>query len=316
MKDIQKFWKRVRKLPNVVGYSQILEPRIRQGRAYPEEMCFRVYVSKKVIENLLIPKDIIPKSLGATPVDVVEVGKIKALELDPKKEYRPCPAGVSIGHKSITAGTLGYFALKDDKILLLSNNHVLSNSNAASPGDEIYQPGPADGGTKQNTIATLHSFIPLKFSEYSCPFRQAIYKLYFVFAQDRENLVDAALALPNREQDIKLEIINNGVVTGKKETKVGDKLQKYGRTTGRTSHGIVEDVNYSGYVDYERGKVFFVDQILIKGAKFSQGGDSGSLIMTMDNKATGLLFAGSEQFTLANKLENVEKLLGVRIIES
>ena len=67
--------------------------------------------------------------------------------------------GVSIGHYAITAGTPGAF-VKDKttaETLILSNNHVMANSNDASIGDAILQPGPADGGkSPQDRIAALH----------------------------------------------------------------------------------------------------------------------------------------------------------------
>ena len=55
--------------------------------------------------------------------------------------------GVSVGHPSITAGTLG--CLVQDAArrhrYILSNNHVLANCNSAALGASILQPGPADG---------------------------------------------------------------------------------------------------------------------------------------------------------------------------
>ena len=47
----------------------------------------------------------------------------------------------------------------------------------------------------------------------------------------------------------------------------------------------------------------------------SAGGDSGSLIMTFDNVAVGLLFAGSSVATIANQIEQVRALLRVEVAE-
>src|SRR3546814_8805883 len=47
---------------------------------------------------------------------------------------------------------------------ILSNNHVLANSNNATPGDAVLQPGPFDGGTDPaDRIASLSRFIPITF---------------------------------------------------------------------------------------------------------------------------------------------------------
>nr|WP_201767350.1 hypothetical protein [Sporomusa ovata] len=47
----------------------------------------------------------------------------------------------------------------------------------------------------------------------------------------------------------------------------------------------------------------FTDQIL--AGPMSMPGDSGSLVLTNDNYAVGLLFAGSERATMFNKIQHV-----------
>jgi hypothetical protein len=47
----------------------------------------------------------------------------------------------------------------------------------------------------------------------------------------------------------------------------------------------------------------------------SAGGDSGSLVMTIDNVAIGLLFAGSMQATILNQIELVRTMLRVEVAE-
>lgn len=47
----------------------------------------------------------------------------------------------------------------------------------------------------------------------------------------------------------------------------------------------------------------------------SAGGDSGSLGLTLDDVAVGLLFAGSTQATIFNQIENVRTLLRVEVAE-
>jgi hypothetical protein len=90
---------------------------------------------------------------------------------------------------------------------------------------------------------------------------------------------------------------------------------KSGRTTRRTD-GTVVDVSATLRVGYQTGSYVFADQIVIKGEReaFSAGGDSGSVIVSFDGKATGLLFAGSPFFTVANKMTNVEKALDVTVV--
>jgi len=98
---IRKHWKRLSKIPNVVGYSGMPQPRIRGGVEYPEELCLRIYVTRKVPEEELKEKEIIPKALSEIPIDVVAIGEIRALPKSPQDKrgrLRPYPAGCSAMH--------------------------------------------------------------------------------------------------------------------------------------------------------------------------------------------------------------------------
>jgi hypothetical protein len=67
-------------------------------------------------------------------------------------------------------------------------------------------------------------------------------------------------------------------------------------------------------VGYGGGKVArFIDQIVT--TNISAGGDSGSLVTTVDDVAVGLLFAGSSIATIVNQIENVRSLLRVEVGE-
>jgi hypothetical protein len=73
-------------------------------------------------------------------------------------------------------------------------------------------------------------------------------------------------------------------------------------------------VNATIDVGFGGGKVArFLDQIVT--TNMSAGGDSGSLISTLDEVAVGLLFAGSSVATIANQIENVRALLRVEVAE-
>ncbi|MFC7219772.1 hypothetical protein ACFQLX_16610 [Streptomyces polyrhachis] len=94
---------------------------------------------------------------------------------------------------------------------------------------------------------------------------------------------------------------------------VGDLVKKTGRTTN-ISFGRIVSVDAVIDVDYgTAGTARFRDQILT--TNISAGGDSGSLVTSYDNVATGLLFAGSSVITVVNHIENVRALLRVEIAE-
>jgi Peptidase family S64 len=81
----------------------------------------------------------------------------------------------------------------------------------------------------------------------------------------------------------------------------GTQVQKMGRTTGYTT-GRIEGIEGTFKVDYrESGEALFkgVTTITTSKGTFSDGGDSGSLILDRTNRAIALLFAGSSTHTLA-----------------
>ena len=284
-------------------------------------------VTKKLAASQLSSKDLVPDSLDATPSDVIETGIIRALQ-SPTEKHRPAPGGVSIGHRDITAGTLGCLVKKDGRFVILSNNHVLANSNAAEIGDSILQPGPHDGGRyPDDHIADLEQFIPINLTgaPSDCPvatgtanFLNSIARLFgssvqlqAIDQQATENLVDAAIARPINPDDVKNEILEIGTIQGAVEGELGMAIKKSGRTTGFTT-GEIQQVDVSVNVQYGEGQIAqFTDQ-LMAGA-MSQGGDSGSAVLDDSNNLVGLLFAGSDTSTIMNRIQNVFSELGVSL---
>jgi hypothetical protein len=284
-------------------------------------------VKEKVPASQLSGQDLIPTAVDSTPTDVLQTGVIRALQA-PTDRFRPAPGGVSIGHVAITAGTLGCWVIKNGQKVILSNNHVLANSNDAEIGDAILQPGPHDGGSfPQDHIANLTQFIPISFQGESseCQFANAVISVFnlgcrifgsntrykAVKIQAEDNRVDAAIATPLNAADIRDEIINIGQIQETVPGELGMAIKKSGRTTGFTT-GEIQQVDVTANVQYGAGQLaVFTDQ-LMAGA-MSQGGDSGSAVVDDHNRLTGLLFAGSDTTTIINRIENVFSALGVSL---
>lgn len=232
--------------------------------------------------------------------DVKEVGVIEAQVYNAR--IRPVKPGYSIGHFKITAGTFG--ALVRDvcppcRVHILSNNHVLANSNAAAIGDPVLQPGAYDGGAlPADTVARLARFVPIQFG-----------------SPDRHNLVDCALATPLDQRLVIASAVGLGIPKGTVEATLGMEVTKSGRTT-QTTVGKVIDVNATVAVGYgASGTAYYRNQIITTA--MSQGGDSGSLVVSKaGGGATGLLFAGSAQVTILNHIHNVLMALGVELISA
>jgi len=229
---------------------------------------------------------------------------------------RPLEAGLSVGHFAITAGTVGFIVEDRHAYYVLSNNHVLADVNHGEPGEPVVQPGPFDQRasrkvSERTLIGVLDRFVPISFL--------------------RSNVVDAALAAlaPEMEFYAGWTEALPGVVRGAKPVTVGDlgrPVSKAGRTTGVT-HGRITQVNVDrlrvdmGDEDQEK-TALFSDQIEVEGDRrsFSDGGDSGSLIVDRDGYARALLFAGGEEegtgrdLTYANLLDVVLEKLGVTLV--
>lgn len=283
-----------------------------------------VYVTKKVPLSELSEKDIIPKTIEGIESDVRETGEIRALTVDRTKKWRPAPGGCSIGHLNITAGTLGMIVRKDNISYILSNNHVLANSNDADISDETWQPGKVDGGGPADTIGHLSDFIKIEFEgeESTCSLTRGVAKFlnFFPWAFHRKsrlspivsamNKVDCAITRPLLDEDISEEILEIGKPSGFNftEVKTGDAVKKSGRTSGVTKGTVIGSTGIAK-VNYGDKVAIFEDQIFT--TPIAQGGDSGSVVLNDKNEVIGLLFAGSDSLTIVNKIANVMDALGL-----
>jgi len=255
-----------------------------------------VYVAAKVPLNEIQEEARVPEKIGGVPTDVVEIGEIDAFPF--KGRYRPAPGGVSVGHFQITAGTIGCLVKKGGLLCILSNNHVLANVNRGNPGDPVVQPGPIDGGhVPADSIGKLTTFIPIDFTN--------------------PNAVDCAIA----EVQSKLVTQQNQALGKLKLPVVPAQLNmlvnKCGRTTQLT-RGRITDINATVRVGYgSSGTAVFQRQVIVQSLNanpFSQGGDSGSLIVNEANQPVALLFAGSASHTIANPIQSVLGALGVTVV--
>ncbi|MCC6894702.1 MAG: hypothetical protein IT321_17920 [Anaerolineae bacterium] len=343
--------------PNVVGVAVGLKNSVGDPSVV-------VLVERKVPVAALSASETVPKEVDGVKTDVVEVGYLRAYD-SPRDRYRPeIPSGISIGHYKITAGTLG--TIVTDRMtgekLILSNNHVLANSNDALVGDAILQPGPADGGQNPgDLVARLERFIALRYVDDpdtpttptptpptnptpgtpgGCTIVSSVVTVVNAIAalvgsqqrvtstavvvptssqaaavdavaQTPSNEVDCALAKPVDPSKFTGDIVGIGQVHGTKAAALNMAVRKSGRTTGYTT-GTITLLNATVNVAYGTRTARFTGQIIT--TPMSQGGDSGSLIVdAAENKAVGLLFAGSSLSTIFNPIDNVLNALQVNL---
>lgn len=303
-----------------------------------DELGVVMLVEEKLPLAALSHETALPPVIHNVPLDVVQVGKIRVAppavtQLDRTDKWRPAPPGVSIGHYKITAGTFGA-AVREKvtgNLLMLSNNHVVANSNDAKLEDMILQPGPYDGGTAGDVIGRLHRFVEIDFGQMGngdCPLAESYVAVGNALARlfrsshivkslrvnpQAVNVVDAGLVKPDTVADIDPNILEIGVPSGTTEAELGMTVMKSGRTTGLTT-GKVNLINVTVTVDYGGGRSATFENQVATGP-MSQGGDSGSLLVTEDNGllAVGLLYAGSNQATIFNPIKEVFTALMVEI---
>ncbi len=313
-------------LEHVVGVA--VARKVVAGRE-TDAVCIVVYVDHKEAASELRRRDVVPRELDGVRTDVVESGRFRALPLletlavSHTARVRPAPGGVSIAHAKVTAGTLGILAHRvSGEPVILSNNHVLANSNEARAGDPILQPGPYDGGRPEDRIATLLEFVPIQFQEEDLGglgrlLERALAPLLAPLGlgvrplpSGRTNVVDAAIAKPTKADLVAPDILEIGRVSGVADASIGKRVKKSGRTTGLT-RGTITALDASVEVDYGGKTARFRGQVVSDVP--SKGGDSGSLIVDDANRAVGLLFAGGASTTILNPIDAVLTALQLTI---
>ena len=271
-------------------------------------LALRFYVRRKISLNKLKASDAIPPAVhpdltrdkDAVRTDVIVLG---TLRLDAKKaktetknktKTKAIRPGDSLANIKVTAGTFGALVQSGSTIQVLSNSHVLARGGKAKKGEAILAPSPDDGGKSPADVVARLS-------------RVKKFKTGGSFV----NRADCALATPTaaRLSDFRSEIPKVGVPRGTIAPKIGMKIVKVGRTTGKT-FGVIHDVHFRFAFTYEGvGRVGFRDQVLC--TRYSAPGDSGSLVLDRKSKrAVGLHFASAPQGSVFSPIDAVLEALG------
>jgi hypothetical protein len=232
-------------------------------------------------------------------------------------------------------GTLG--ALVEDSKknqYILSNNHVLAESDQGRSGDAIDEPGMIDDGCVPFSHAgsTLRPVGALK---YVVPLATTQSNVDAALALVAAGVVDAngsilQMATPVHPMGAS-EMLGAAPPAGGEGEVLsasnlnGLKLAKSGRTTGLTC-STVAAVDLSVKVDYFKDCAetqpyytkTFTNQIGIAGDRFSDSGDSGALVVDAANaEPVGLFFAGGTDgnghgLSIANPIGDVLRELGTQ----
>ncbi len=214
----------------------------------------------------------------------------------------------------VNLGTLGCFVkLANGNTGLLSNNHVIAEQNQGQRGsDRIFQPGPmfsqaGEVRTAAVQIAVLRDFEDIQAS----PPNAMPYAGNVAF-----NDIDAGVAELNEGISFKQEYLSSRGLKAPRRARTaalpGDRVFKVGRTTGLTFGAVVE-IMAQVPVSYTHGLCWFRRSIVIEGlngSRFSDQGDSGSIIVRTNGEVVGLLYAGNGQQSYACPIDVVLQSLG------
>lgn len=262
------------KYPNVVGVG--LGNKEINGKEM-DVKCIKVMVKEKV--KLLSKKDTIPKFYKNIPTDVIQTGEFKACGFSGR--LRPMEMGYSISNlksPNITTGTACCLVTKGEganiEFYILGSNHIMADNNEAAIGSEIIQPGFASGGGAGDVVAKLTAFKKIQFDD----------------PKPEDNTMDAAIAKVTDINLVTPEIAFMLIPKSLGTVVIGELVQKSGREAGYTS-GVVQQTGVTMLVRYE-GALTALLKNQIATTKIGDIGDSGSPIMTTDNRLAGM-FVGT-----------------------
>ena len=275
-----------------------------------DEFSIRVYVAQKKDPNSIPPAERIPKRIQGIPTDVNQVKVFDAHE-DAAK-HRPITGGIQISDGialpsgNIFAGTLGCFATDnaDAKQVLVTNFHVIGGT----AGAQVFQP--QSGAT--DLIGTV--------------------KRGAITGTTDAAIADIAAGIATTVDEINTLFLNgSNHIAGVTDPVGGMRVFKVGRTSGFTD-GKVIDADAADSIDYKGtiGLKSFTKAILIQctkvsgcccctcnvvdsSKKFSDEGDSGSVVVNEQRMAVGLIMGGGGGESLACRMTEVESALNVTI---
>lgn len=225
-------------------------------------------------------------------------------------------------------GTLGALVEDDEKNqYILSNNHVLAESDQGHVGDTIDQPGLIDGactplsqpGSTLKPVGTLEYFAPLRSQQTNV---DAALALATPGAVDSSGAI-LGLGTPGRDGTLGAGAPMAGRGEALNASNLGMNVVKSGRTTGLTCSNV-DAVALTVKVDYYKDCAetqpyttkTFENQIGIGGTHFTDSGDSGALVLDASNaQAVGLYFAGGTDgdgngLSVVNPIGDVLRELG------
>lgn len=308
---------------NVVGVD--IAEKVTDGKK-TGELSIVVFVDQKQPLSKVAAKDRVPKEVDGVKTDVqelqIELQSMKAMAqvedgfspfVDPAA-YPTLEGGISMGPlrsvhldppdvpasgNYVFVGTLG--AMVRDRAtgatMALTNFHVACINNSWTVGDRMVQQSLVDGGTSAGQFGSLT--------------RATL-----------SDQVDGAVVTVDATKSSSGSVHGIGNVAGHTPATVGMPVRKRGRTTELTFGTVVSTdltvtINYGSDVgSHTLHHQIRIDTDTTKSTRFSDHGDSGSVIMDDSRNVVGLLFGGATDgsMTFANPIQSVLDELSVDLV--
>lgn len=205
-------------------------------------------------------------------------------------------------------GTLGSLLERNGTFYILSNNHVLARSDAASLGDAIIQPALVDANcsaTGTTTVGNLTQFVNLESAGTNVDV--AIAQVVSGTVDTSGDILSLGSTATGSTPDAGPPHAGNGIAAT-----IGEVVAKSGRSSALTC-STVDAIDVTDTVGYQKGcntgatfSVTYTGQISVSGGSFSSSGDSGSLIVDQNTAdPVALLYGGSDTDTVGNPVADV-----------
>ena len=207
----------------------------------------------------------------------------------PSAPYSPIHGGIAVYTKvpgyypRINIGTLGgvVFDKKSGRQYLLSNQHVFfpyKSSSNVKPGLQVYHDYDkiADKAIAKTLIEKTDNklYNSLQEAQKALPSKSSYH--------------DSALAIPL--VPVSTEVNNIGKQGKMILPKKGMRIKYYGRTS-RLQRGVILNPSATIYASAPNSNKISIQKNIIMADIVSGGGDSGSMVLTEDNRVVGVLYA-------------------------
>lgn len=280
------------KQPNVIGLA--VGRKVTAGREGPLSLV--VFVKRKLPPERIRPEGLVPRALDASPmgirdpipVDVQKVGQGRAEALI--SVNRPAKPGFSVGNRVGGSGTIG--CVVQDRATSnqfgLTCAHVLAPVPTASTGDRVLVPSLAEARAShvlgRARMGSLEQFLPPVFSDSAVAENVDV----ATFSPTNPATLDSRIAIVGRRPSG----VASTVTVGMPVRKVGASSEL---TTGEVK--FIHMIFWLAYPTPTGEEVTAGFQDLIGISHFSNFGDSGSLVLTEDGKAVGVVLGSTPEFT-------------------